>query len=273
MSKNESSSTQTAQAPPENVELVKAPSAEVGANQIDFSEDAGSGLEGIRGKDATIPFLAILQKGSPQVDKVSPKYIDGADQGMVINTATNELYPDGIRFIPCGFSPELVEWKDRDSGGGFVARHREGDPVIKQCTTDERGRYITPNGNTIIQTAYHFGLLLKPDGRLERAMIGMASSQLRASRNWNYLMINTLLPGSVRPYPSFSHVYALKTVGQSKDKYTWYGWEVSQEGKITDPTLYAFAKVFAKQVAEGSVQAGAPPSPDEAPEQSDKVPF
>ena len=44
---------------------------------------------------------------------------------------------------------------------------------------------------------------------------------------------------------SFSHIYKLKTTQMSNDKGTWFGWEVSKVGPVTDKGLYDQAKVLA----------------------------
>ena len=46
--------------------------------------------------------------------------------------------------------------------------------------------------------------------------------------------------------PTYSHVYLLKTVQQSNDKGTWFGWEVSKIGQVQETELYQQARVFAE---------------------------
>ena len=53
---------------------------------------------------------------------------------------------------------------------------------------------------------------------------------------------------------SFSHLYQLKTVQQSNDKGTWFGWEVSKIGPIEDAAMYQQAKSFAESISKGDVQ-------------------
>lgn len=242
---------------------------------IDFGADAGGGFQNVRPKDVAIPFFAILQKGSPQVDEISEKHIEGAKAGMVMNTVTGEIYDgqEGFPFIPCGFNPELIEWKDRDSGGGFVARHNENAPILRQCTPDDRGRLITPHGNVIIDTKYHFGVHPKSDGSLEWGIISMTSTQLKKSRNWLTMMKKLTMPDG-REYPMFSHIYNLTTVGETKDKYSWYGWKIEVKEKINSLQTYQYCREFAKAVAGGTVQVSTPPAADEVNEAAgDGLPF
>lgn len=53
---------------------------------------------------------------------------------------------------------------------------------------------------------------------------------------------------------SFSHLYQLKTVQQSNDKGTWFGWEVSKIGPIQDAATYQQAKSFSESISKGDIQ-------------------
>jgi hypothetical protein len=53
---------------------------------------------------------------------------------------------------------------------------------------------------------------------------------------------------------SFSHIYKLRTVQQSNDKGTWFGWEVSKVGPVEDSSLYQQAKSFAESVSRGDIK-------------------
>src|SRR4051812_47524770 len=57
-----------------------------------YEADANAGLEGAKATDFAIPFIVVLQKGSPQVDEQSGQAIEGARQGMLYNTVTGRLY-------------------------------------------------------------------------------------------------------------------------------------------------------------------------------------
>ena len=54
--------------------------------------------------------------------------------------------------------------------------------------------------------------------------------------------------------PSYSHIYSLKTVAQSNDKGTWFGWNISKVGPVQDKELYRQAKAFAESISKGDVQ-------------------
>src|SRR5688500_7171958 len=93
----------------------------------DIMADAGAGQNMTAG-DLRIPYSAVLQSNSPQVNPGHAKYSEGAQAGMFMNTATGEVFDgrkEGIVLIPCAYQRDYDEWKDRDGpeGGGFVASH------------------------------------------------------------------------------------------------------------------------------------------------------
>jgi hypothetical protein len=84
----------------------------------------------------------------------------------------------------------------------------------------------------------------------------MKSTQLKISRKWNSMMQSIKMQGKNGLFTpaSFSHLYQLKTVQQSNDKGTWFGWEVSKVGPIEDAALYQTARTFAESISKGDVQ-------------------
>jgi hypothetical protein len=85
----------------------------------------------------------------------------------------------------------------------------------------------------------------------------MKSTQLKISRKWNSMMSGIKMNGKNGMFTpaSFSHIYKLKTTQMSNDKGTWFGWEVSKVGPITDGSLYDQAKSFSENISKGSVKA------------------
>ncbi len=55
--------------------------------------------------------------------------------------------------------------------------------------------------------------------------------------------------------PTYSHIYKLKTVQQSNDKGTWFGWDVARVGPVSDAGGYNTANDFGINVAKGAVEA------------------
>ena len=242
-----------------------------------FAEDAGAGLDDMSASDLSMPFLTIIQKGSPQVDEINAqKYIEGAKPGMILNTLTGDLYDGkvGIPVVVCGYQKLFTEWTPRDQGGGFQGHHRDDSTIIKNSKVDDKNKRHTPNGNLLVDTAYYFVFAL-PDAGMFQAMISMSSTQLKKSRKWNSLMkgivLKTKAGKSFNP-PIYSHVYLMQTEPEQNDQGSWYGWKITTQKMVSDMDLLQFAKKFSEEIKSGAVRTGPPPS-EETAGSSDSVPF
>jgi hypothetical protein len=223
-----------------------------------FEEDAAKGLGNIGQQDLALPFLKILGQLSPEVNKRDGKYVEGAEPGMIYNSVSGDLYDGakGIDVIPAFYKLEYVEWKDRGEGaGGPVSVHDSSSDIMSQTKADANYKDRLPNGNYVEKTASHF-VIITGDSPTT-ALISMKSTQLKISRKWNSMMSGIKLKGKNGLFTpaSFSHIYRLKTTQMSNDKGTWFGWDVSKAGPITDTGLYQQAKTFSDSISKGSVKA------------------
>ena len=237
-------------------EVTEKKSAPLPANM--FEEDAAKGLGAIGQDDLALPFLKILGQLSPEVNKRDGKYVEGAEPGMIFNSVSGELYDGvkGIDVIPAFYKLEYIEWKDRGEGPGApVAIYDSSSDIMSKTKADANYKDRLPNGNYIEKTASHF-VIINGDSP-STALISMKSTQLKISRKWNSMMSGIKLKGKNGLYTpaSFSHIYKLKTTQMSNDKGTWFGWEVSKVGPITDASLYQQAKSFSESISKGAVKA------------------
>ena len=237
-------------------EVTEKKSAPLPANM--FEEDAAKGLGAIGQDDLALPFLKILGQLSPEVNKRDGKYVEGAEPGMIFNSVSGELY-DGVKgldVIPAFYKLEYIEWKDRGDGPGApVAIYDSSSDIMSKTKADASYKDRLPNGNYIEKTASHF-VIITGDSPAT-ALISMKSTQLKISRKWNSMMSGIKLKGKNGLYTpaSFSHIYKLKTTQMSNDKGTWFGWEVSKVGPITDASIYQQAKSFSESISKGAVKA------------------
>ena len=234
-----------------------------------FEADAGQGITNIKQEDLALPFLKVLGQLSPEVNKKDAKHVEGAEPGMIINTVTAELFDGekGIQVLPVYYKRQYIEWQDRgESKGAPVNIYDAGDDIPK-TTRDKSFKDRLANGNYLENTVSHFVVLLRKTPTT--ALISMKATQLKISRKWNSMMMGIKMQGKNGLFtpPTYSHIYKLKTVQQSNDKGTWFGWDVSKVGPITDKGIYEIAKGFSTNVAKGAVitKHGDSESKSEAP--------
>ena len=237
-------------------QVTEKKSAPLPANM--FEDDAAKGLGAIGQEDLALPFLKILGQLSPEVNKRDGKYVEGAEPGMIYNSVSGELFDGvkGIDVIPCFYKLEYIEWKDRGEGlGAPVAIYDSSSDIMSKTKPDANYKDRLPNGNYIEKTASHF-VIVSGDSP-STALISMKSTQLKISRKWNSMMSGIKMKGANGMFTpaSFSHIYKLKTTQMSNDKGTWFGWEVSKVGPVTDKGLYDQAKGFSDSISKGAVKA------------------
>ena len=222
-----------------------------------FEADAGQGIANIKQEDLALPFLKVLGQLSPEVNTRDAKYVKGAQPGMIINTVTAELYDGekGIDVLPVYYKRQYIEWQDRgESKGAPVNIYDAGDDIPK-TTRDKGNKDRLANGNYLENTVSHFVILLGKTPTT--ALISMKATQLKISRKWNSMMMGIKMQGKNGLFtpPTYSHIYKLRTVQQSNDKGTWFGWDVAKVGPVNDKGIYEIAKGFSTNVAKGAVVA------------------
>lgn len=228
-----------------------------------YEEDANSGFESADAEAYAIPFLSVLQSGSPQVKKSDGAYIKGAEEGMLYNTVTQELISgdDGVSVIPCYYKRSFIKWAPRETGGGYRGEVMPSDPQVTSGKTNADGELIDAEGNILTDTRTHYVLVLDKNGGYQPAVISMASSQLKKSRQWMSRMNGlklTRADGSLFTPPMFSHTYKVGTAAESNDKGSWFGWKIETGSPVENSSLYQAAKAFRDAVSSGEVKEQQP---------------
>lgn len=229
----------------------------------DMEADAGGGFEEADKDSFAIPALAIIQKGSPQVDKDHANYrpVEGAEVGHLINSVTDEVIDGekGVLVLPCHFQHSFVEWRPRNEGGGIAASYTaaEGTELLKTATRDDKNRDVLPNGNHLVDTRTHYVLVLRDDDTAYPAVLRMSSTQIKKSKKWMSAMQEIKAQradGSRFTPPMWAKSYRLTTVAESNAEGTWRGWDIRREGDCPSAELYAAAKSFRDAVRAGGVK-------------------
>jgi hypothetical protein len=238
---------------------------------------AGAGFENARAESFAIPFLVLLQSGSPQCKRSDGAFIDGASEGMLLDSVSNEVidvFKKPIRLVCVSFKEARVEWKLREAGGGFVAEH----PVDYNPAThkdDKNRNIIDANGNQLVDTATFVIMRVTDEGVPVPMILALSSTQLGKSRKLMAVLRKPILVEGkllAKP-PMFLRVIEANTQAESNDKGSWFGWNFKEVGTtLGTPEIFHAAKGLYDSVSKGKVRAAtesltpaSAPAADEAP--------
>ena len=227
------------------------------------AQQGASGFENIGADDIAIPFIKVLQALSPEVRGKTK--IKGAKEGDFINSVTLALLGNQIILVPCAYEKAYVEWKLREDGGGYIQKHATS-AILDNCNRDEKNRNILPNGNQVVDTAYHYCLLVYEDESFDQVVVSLTSTQLKKSRRWNSMALALKIEVGNKSFtpPMYSHTYVAKTVEEDNDIGSWSGWLIGEPTPIDNAELYAAAKKLHDDVTRGGIKTAPPPSLDGA---------
>jgi hypothetical protein len=221
-----------------------------------FLADSGAGLENVSAGDLKLAYIQILQSTSPQLKPSHAKYIKGATQGQLVNSVTGELY-DVLDFVPSGFHKEVVEWAPRDSGRkGIINRfefnspNSEGHKALAKAAKNEKGVLINGDGNELRETYLFPGLLLKPNGGSEYAVISGTSTNIKHCKALLSLLTQSTVqtPSGEKVLPLYANVVSVLTQGESNAKGDYSVFKFMLSGTVKNAAIYMKAKDFATVV-------------------------
>lgn len=205
--------------------------------------------------DVALPFIALLQSNSPEVNPGHSSHIEGSQSSMFMNTVTRDIYDgrkDGLIIVPCYYERKLVEWIDRDKGGGWVADYPIDHHIRTTVSKNEKGRDVLPNGNFLVETAYQYILFMDPEsGVWSQAVLGMKSTALKKNRQLNNSIVTSKVPGTDVQAPRFLFPYVMKTEFEQKGENSWWNYSFKKIEEPVQLEVYKAAKQFAQLVADG----------------------
>ncbi len=211
-------------------------SLQAGSLGFQTENDTMEGFEQINTATMAIPFVRILQKLSPQLDKQKPEYIAGAEEGMYFNTITKELYGAVVRLIALKFERVYIEW--RPNRGGFVGYHSAEN--AERLTVDHTfGNWKTKDGN-LLQETYAYMVLIAGHEKEGLCVLSLASSSLKTAKEWNRLMTTHVMKDGRKALPYYL-IWELGAEYMKNDKGSWYRPKVKLVGYI-DEAQYNTAK-------------------------------
>ncbi|AUG85476.1 hypothetical protein SHab15497_00034 [Acinetobacter phage SH-Ab 15497] len=214
------------------------------------------GSEDVGADDIVIPRLELVQSLSKCRKKTDPAYIAGAEEGMLYNSVTRELYGESVQVVPVTFKKEFLLWREQDLGGGFGGAYpTEGE------AHDAKAAQEKPDEWEIVDTAQHFCLLIQEGQDPQEIVISMSKSKGKCSRKWNSMV---RLNGG----PRFSRVYEVVGIGdQNSAGQDYHTLDVKNVGFVNEAQFKRAEKVYeliqaGKMTADRSVEGESPAGQD-----------
>ena len=213
-------------------------------NMPDFLKNqTGRGSENVDHNDLIIPRLEVVQSLSTVRKKTSSEYIEGAEEGMLYNSVTRELYGSEVTVVPIIFIKEYLVWRDRKLGGGFGGAHATEEEARARVSEMDN-----PDEWEVVLTHQHFCLILREDGTKEEAVVSMSKSKLKVSKKFNSLV---RINGGDR----FSRRYKLRGVAaENSQGQEFYNLDVINVGFVDEPT-YRYAEEVYGLLKSGAASA------------------
>jgi hypothetical protein len=218
---------------------------EVPAFLKDKINEPGRGNENVSVDDMTVPRLELIQNMSPCRNKKEPSYIEGAEEGMLYNNVTRELYGEEVYMIFGAFKVEYLLWKDRKQGGGFFGSYptmEEAKGAIDALGSDGAGVEAQ-------KTHQHYGLIIdKETGRLQPILLSMSRTKEKVSKRLNSVI---KMQGGDR----FSRIFKVFTVQeQNKSGDSYYNLNFKFQGFVNEPQYIEAEKIY-NMAKSGQLQA------------------
>ena len=205
------------------------------------------GAENVTTDDMIIPRIELVQALSPARKKTDAAYIEGAEEGMLYNNVTRELYGEGVTVVPVYYTKQFLVWKDRKSGGGGSNGFRGAfatETLARDAITQ-----LGEEGLEVSDTAQHF-VLVKTGDSWQEAVISMAKSKMKVSKRWNSLirMTNT---------DSFSRAYKLTAVTETNARNeSYFNFGITPLGYVAKD-VYDRAEKLYETIRAGGVKVSA----------------
>jgi hypothetical protein len=242
---------------------------------FDYSSVEETGFENQTQEDRSTPYLGVLQQNSPQCRDPEDGGIEGAKAGMFYNSATNELYEgrnDGVVVVPAYTEHVFVEYRPRESGGGFVGSHSASSDLVKEARSRAVAfNRLSVNGNDLTEQFNVYAVLTEGEDVLGGIVIPFTSTKIKAYKKWNTRVSTLLMPrgdGKRAVPPLFSHLVRIRSVSEENQHGKFFGVSLAPavDGEIKSSLIgptddrFIFAQALMQSVSSGHLKASAPVS-------------
>ncbi len=208
--------------------------------------------------------MRIIQALSKELQKNHAKYINEAEQGAFVNSATRKLYngEKGFLAIPVSFGHRYMAWRPNNAGPAY---DMGDDPEqFNKATPNDKGKRLDSEGNELVDSLQFFVVLIDEEsGEWEMAVLNFSGSQARKARGWSTTIGNRMERNNgklVRPAIYF-YSYKITTTPESNDQGSWYGFSIEEGPKVMDLAngreVFTAAKELRERITAGEVKAAA----------------
>lgn len=205
------------------------------------------GAENVTTDDMIIPRIELIQALSPARKKTDPAYIEGAEEGMLYNNVTRQLFGESVTVVPVYYAKQYLVWKDRKAGGGGSNGFRGA--FSDKMSADNAIAALGEEGLEAIDTAQHF-VLVRVGDEWQEAVISMAKSKMKVSKRWNSLIRMTQTD-------SFARAYKLSAVTETNARNeSYFNFNVNPLGFVTKD-VYERAEKLYETIRSGAVKVSA----------------
>lgn len=202
----------------------------------------GLGTDGIDKGVLGMPFVQIVQKGSPEIDEThkdhTAKKIEGCRPGSIIFAPERKILPGPVSIIPLAVISHYTEWKPRAQGGGLVGIQ----PLsIVSSPQYRKGAANTPDSNKewLGSNELKFTILAAVRFLMgtewKRGLVSFSATGLKPARIWSKQILNLRYSGMPDAVPPiFAAIWKFSSTMESNDKGGWYGWKIELD-RMLDP--------------------------------------
>lgn len=221
----------------------------------EYMQAGNRGAENVGNDDLVIPRIELVQALSPARKKSDAAYIEGAEEGMLYNNVTRELYGSEVTVVPVYYTKQYLVWKDRKTGGGGSNGFRGA--FNSKAEADAAIAALGEEGLEAIDTAQHF-VLVHHNGAWQEAVLSMAKSKMKVSKRWNSLMRLTNTD-------SFSRAYKLASVTETNARNeSYFNYGITPLGFVPKD-VYERAEKLYETVRGGAVKVSSDFDGESAP--------
>lgn len=249
-----------------------------------------TGMENVTAADVSLPRYTMLQALSPQCNNRKDEYIEGAQQGMIMNTASGKVM-DTQRLVFAHYERRLVAWFPRErpcpfqdlpqvTGGGL---HQDfgTDPNIEAQARrwEENGSLWLDNGAELVVTGTWY--CVDPD-TLSVGYLAMGKTQFTPSKKLMAGIRDEKIMSQrhgIKPAPLFYRVWEMSSKIREHEGNSWFVFQHKANERIQEHVhgkeILATVKEVIRTIKEGEAaidmtvgetegQVGAAPKSDDA---------